>query len=117
MFLTSHLNGDLNHSNEAGFTALHSACSNGLTRLTSALLEHGARPNLQTAYGENDDTVYRSRKKHTSNRDIHCMSMRLYLRYIYIFICRYLKLFGWPGRKFLIESYKFKRNFLKFYNK
>lgn len=59
VFLTSHLNGDLNHSNEAGLSALHAACANGLTRLTAALLEHGARPNLQTAYGEHEDTVYR----------------------------------------------------------
>lgn len=60
VFLTAHLNGDLNHTNEAGLTALHSACANGLARLTSALLEHGARPNLQTSYGEHEDTVYRS---------------------------------------------------------
>ncbi|CAG9559103.1 unnamed protein product [Danaus chrysippus] len=71
VFLTSHLNGDLNHSNEAGFTALHSACSNGLTRLTSALLENGARPNLQTAYGEHDDTVYRQAALHLAVLNNH----------------------------------------------
>lgn len=59
VFLVSHLNGELNHTNEAGMCALHAACANGLARLTAALLEHGARPNLQTAYGEQEDTVYR----------------------------------------------------------
>lgn len=59
MFLASHLSGDLNHTNEAGLTALHAACVNGLASLTTTLLEHGARPNLQTSYGEQEDTVYR----------------------------------------------------------
>ncbi|XP_034827404.1 rabankyrin-5 [Maniola hyperantus] len=71
VFLTSHLNGDLNHSNEAGVTALHAACANGLTRLTAALLEHGARPNLQTAYGEHEDTVYRQTPLHLAVLNNH----------------------------------------------
>ncbi|KAJ0173068.1 hypothetical protein K1T71_011244 [Dendrolimus kikuchii] len=64
VFLASHLNGELNHTNEAGLTALHAACANGLARLTTALLEHGARPNLQTSYGEQEDTVYRQTPLH-----------------------------------------------------
>ncbi|XP_063628854.1 rabankyrin-5 [Cydia splendana] len=64
VFLTAHLNGDLNHTNEAGLTALHAACANGLARLTASLLEHGARPNLQTSYGEQEDTVYRQTPLH-----------------------------------------------------
>ncbi|KOB75933.1 Ankyrin repeat and FYVE domain-containing protein 1, partial [Operophtera brumata] len=58
VFLACHLSGELNHTNEAGVSALHAACANGLARLTAAMLEHGARPNLQTAYGEQEDTVY-----------------------------------------------------------
>ncbi|CAH2259533.1 jg24264 [Pararge aegeria aegeria] len=71
VFLTSHLDSDLNHSNEAGVTALHAACANGLTRLTVALLEHGARPNLQTAYGEHEDTVYRQTPLHLAVLNNH----------------------------------------------
>ncbi|KAL4711825.1 hypothetical protein ACJJTC_005994 [Scirpophaga incertulas] len=64
VFLATHLNGDLNHTNEAGTTVLHAACSNGLARLAAALLEHGARPNVHTAYGEQEDTVYRQTPLH-----------------------------------------------------
>ncbi|XP_052739096.1 rabankyrin-5 isoform X3 [Bicyclus anynana] len=71
VFLSSHLNGELNHSNEAGVTALHAACANGLTRLTAALLDHGARPNMQTAYGEHEDTVYRQTPLHLAVLNNH----------------------------------------------
>ncbi|XP_013141938.1 PREDICTED: serine/threonine-protein phosphatase 6 regulatory ankyrin repeat subunit A [Papilio polytes] len=71
VFLVSHLNGDLNHGNEAGVTALHAACASGLTRLTAALLEHGARHNLQTAYGEQEDTVYRQTPLHLAVLNNH----------------------------------------------
>ncbi|XP_041972423.1 rabankyrin-5 [Aricia agestis] len=64
VFLVPHLSGELNHTNEAGLTALHAACANGLTRLTAALLDHGAKPNIQTAYGEHEDTVYRQTPLH-----------------------------------------------------
>lgn len=71
VFLTSHLHGELNHTNEAGLTALHAACANGLARLATALLEHGARPNLQTTYGEQEDTVYRQTPLHLAVLNNH----------------------------------------------
>ncbi|XP_045517988.1 rabankyrin-5 [Pieris brassicae] len=71
VFLASNLNGDLNHTNEAGLTALHAACANGLTRLTATLLENNARPNLQTAYGEHEDTVYRQTPLHLAVLNNH----------------------------------------------
>ncbi|XP_060806538.1 rabankyrin-5 isoform X1 [Amyelois transitella] len=71
VFLTTHLNGEVNHTNEAGLTALHTACANGLARLTTALLEHGARPNIQTAYGEQEDTVYRQTPLHLAVYNNH----------------------------------------------
>ncbi|KAI5634043.1 ankyrin repeats (3 copies) domain-containing protein [Phthorimaea operculella] len=66
VFLVAHLNGELNHTNEAGLTALHAACANGLARLTASLLEHGARPNIQSSYGEHEDTVYSLQVNHTN---------------------------------------------------
>ncbi|XP_038214852.1 rabankyrin-5 [Zerene cesonia] len=71
VFLASNLNGDLNHTNEAGLTALHASCASGLTKLTATLLEHGARPNLQTAYGEHEDTVYRQTPLHLAVLNNH----------------------------------------------
>ncbi|CAG9104276.1 unnamed protein product [Plutella xylostella] len=72
VFLTSHLsNDDVNHTNEAGMSILHAACANGLCRLTTALLEKGANPNLQTSYGELNDTVYRQTPLHLAVLNNH----------------------------------------------
>ncbi|XP_048482111.1 rabankyrin-5 [Plutella xylostella] len=80
VFLTSHLsNDDVNHTNEAGMSILHAACANGLCRLTTALLEKGANPNLQTSYGELNDTVYRQTPLHLAVLNNHEACVRAIL--------------------------------------
>lgn len=64
VFLASHIPGGVNHSNDAGVSCLHAACSNGLARLTASLLQHGAYCNVHTDYGEHPDTVYRQTPLH-----------------------------------------------------
>lgn len=42
----------VNHVNRTGLTALHIACQKGLPKLTKALLEYGASPNIQSGIDE-----------------------------------------------------------------
>lgn len=72
LFLCSYSD-NINHINRQGESALHIACSKGLARLVTRLLECGANPNLQTlppddiALGEDKNTpVYRQTPLHTA---------------------------------------------------
>lgn len=49
IFLSQHAN--VNYINQAGLTALHLACQNGLSKCVKALLDNGASPNMQSVIG------------------------------------------------------------------